>query len=287
MTFATKVVMQMTENIGEYILIEKHEFEYDGVVDLCDRSAVGAAKNARDVAQSTAATAGGEADTEHGKLSPFYTNEMNAEHLFTPGQEGELLTASMAPLGSELGDTQHAAELAGARTRNASGFTKTLQQAQRDKDKAVAGASQGVAAQDILGAKQLNQEGAAGEMGLFGADTNKQLASMGLENQAINTQIEAGKSGWLQNMNDTIKAISGAMPGTKAGGCWIAAATYGGWEHPRVDVVRQFIFNDWAKRSIVGALVASLYMKFGERVAEVVKISPLLKRVFRKLFDTI
>lgn len=214
--FATLVVMQMTENIGEYILVEKHEFEYDGVIDFCDRSGVGAAKGARDVAASTAANAGGEADTEHQELSPFYSNEMNAENLFTPGQNAELLTSTMAPLGSELGDTQHAAELQGARTRNASGFTKTLQQAQRDKDKAVAGASEGVASQDILGAKQLNQEGAAGEMGLFGNDTSKQLQSMGLETGDINAQVNAGKSGWLQNLNDTLKAVSGTIPNKKA-----------------------------------------------------------------------
>jgi hypothetical protein len=214
MKVITKAVLDM--NTMQWVSVES--YEYTGPVALCDRSAVNAAKGARDVAQSTAANAGGEADSEHGELAPFYSNEMSAEHLFNPGQEGTLLTASMAPLGSELGDTQHAAELQGARTRNASGFTKTLQQAQRDKDKAAAGASEGVAAQDILGAKQLNQEGAAGEMGLFGADTNKQLQSMGLETNDINAQVNAGKSGWLQNLNDTIKSVASTMPGTKAGG---------------------------------------------------------------------
>ena len=214
MKITTYAKFQMTENIGEYLPIERHEVEYSGPIALCDRSAVQAQKGLRDTNAANAANAGGEADTEHAALSPFYANEMNAEHLFTPGQTGELLTSTMAPLGSELGDVQHQAELQGARTRNASGFTKSLQQAARDKMKAAAGASEGVASQDILGAKQLNQEGAAGMEHLFGADTGKQLQSLGLEEGAIQGQTEAGKSGWLQNLNDTIKTI-GSLAGTK------------------------------------------------------------------------
>lgn len=213
MKIATKVVYQITD--GDIVLVEKQEYEYEGPVALCDRSGTQASKDARDVAKTTASDAGGEADTEHGTLSPFYNTEMNAEHLFNPNQNAELLTAAQAPLGSSLGDTQHVAELQGARTRNASGFTKTLQQAQRDRDKAMAGTSEGIAAQDILGAKQLNQEGAAGEMGLFQNDTQKQLQSMGLETGDINAQVNAGKSGWLQNLNQTLQTVEGLgkMPG--------------------------------------------------------------------------
>src|SRR6266852_5614358 len=126
MKIATFVSYQMTSTIGEYIPVESHEFEYDGPLALADRSAVQSQKNLRDVTGAAAASAGGEADTEHGELAPFYGKEMTAEHLFDPSQTGELLTAGMAPAGSELGNVQHEAELQGARTRNASGFTKSL-----------------------------------------------------------------------------------------------------------------------------------------------------------------
>jgi hypothetical protein len=195
----------MTEN--GLVLVEKHEYEYCGPIALCDRSAVQAQKGLRDTDAANAAKAGGHADTEHGELAPFYSQELNAEHLFTPGQTGELLTSTMAPLGSELGNVEHQAELEGARTRNASGFTKTLQQAARDRMKAAAGASEGVAAQDILGAKQLNQEGAAGMSNLFNTDSRNQLQSLGLEEGAIQGQVDAGKSGWLQNLNQTLQTI--------------------------------------------------------------------------------
>ena len=188
---------------------------WGGIAARLDRSAQGAAKNARDVAQNNAATAGSDLTSDRATLDPFFTQEMNAQHLFNPGQANELLTAAEAPIGSVAGDTAHAAELQSARTRNASGFAKDLQLANRDKMKAAAGASEGVAAQDVLGAKQLNQQGAAGMSDLFKTDQQRQLESMGLENQDINTQLQAGKSGWLQNLNSTIDAASGLIGGLK------------------------------------------------------------------------
>lgn len=207
MKIATKIMYQMTDK--GLTLISIDEYEYDGPLALADRSAVQSQKNLRDTTGTAAATAGGEADTEHGELAPFYGKEMTAEHLFDPSQTSELLTAGMAPAGSELGNVQHEAELQGARTRNASGFTKSLQQAARDKMKANAGLSEGIAAQDILGAKQLQQEGAAGMSNLFKTDQQRQLESLGLEGKAIEGQVEAGKSGWLQNLNETLKTIQG------------------------------------------------------------------------------
>src|SRR6266705_2081843 len=202
MKIITKAVLDM--NTMQRISVEA--YDYEGPLELCDRSAVQAQKGLRDVNATNAAAAGGQADTEHSALTPFYSNEMKAEHLFDPNQQAELLTSAEAPLGSSLGDTQHAAELQAARTRNASGFTKTLQQAQRDRDKAMAGASEGVASQDILGAKQLQQEGAKGMSDLFKTDTQKQLESLGLEENAIKGQAEAGTTGWLQNLNKTVEA---------------------------------------------------------------------------------
>ncbi len=218
MKIATYVKWQMTDKIGEFLPVEKHEYIYEGPVARCDRSAVQAQKGLRDTTSQTAANAGGQADTEHGELAPFYHNEMTAEHLFDPNQTAELLTAGMAPTGAVLGDVQHQAELQGARTRNASGFTKSLQQAARDKMKTDAGISEGIAGQDILGAKQLNQAGAAGMSNLFGADTNKQLASLGLEEKAIEGQAEAGKSGWLQNLQSTVNSAANLIGALKKPG---------------------------------------------------------------------
>lgn len=189
---------------------------WGGKVALCDRSATSAAKGARDTARDTAATLGSEATGEHSQLQPFFAQEMNAKHGFDPTQTNELLTAALAGSGGAAGSLKGEAELEAARTRNPSGFTKALDEAAREKMKAAAGASEGIAAQDVMGAKALNQAGASGMTGLFSHDLSGQLGAMGAENSAIGTQIEAGKSGWLQNLNSTLSTIGGLASPIKA-----------------------------------------------------------------------
>lgn len=209
MRITTKISWDMAT--GE---VTEHEyFEYQGNVALCDRAASSRTKNAADTAETTAGNMGAEAGNEHAALTPFYTGEMNAKHSLDPNQINEMLTYAGAGAGGAASSITGEAGLTAARTRNASGFTKALDEAARDKSKAAAGLSEGVAAQDVMGAKQLNQEGAAGLSGLYGEDVNGQMKAMGIQNQDINTEIEAGKSGWLQNMNSTIDTLSSAANG--------------------------------------------------------------------------
>lgn len=172
---------------------------YSGPWELCDRAAQGQAKSLVGSTGDTASTAGANAATEHGALMPAFTNEADATHYFDPAQTNEMLTAAEAGSGGAdstlAGDlTQHA-----ARTRNATGYTKSLDELARDKMKANAGASEGIAAQDVLGTKQLNQQGLQGLQGLDSLDSGQQLQAMGLEDKAIGTEQQAGESGWLQN----------------------------------------------------------------------------------------
>jgi len=210
MQITTKLVLDM--NTGAVL---EHEFyEYEGPLALCDRAAQAAAKNAAATAGGVAAGDQSAAGTEHSTLDPFFRREMSAEHLFTPGQTDELLTAAGAGGGAVAGSEAAALNRNAAATNNPSALTKSLQDVARDRMKSAAGSSEAIAGQDVLGAKQLNQQGAAGEAGLFSTDTDAALKAMGLQNNAINTQIEAGKSGWLQNMNATISALTkgaGAM----------------------------------------------------------------------------
>ena len=190
--------------------ILEHEFyDYSGPLALCDRSAQNAAKQAAGTARDTAASEQGNANAEHAQLEPFYRQEMNAQHLYNPEQTNELLNyagSSIAGSGATAGG-EAASEA--ARTRNTSGFSSALDQNARDRSKVMANANLGVGAQDIMGAKELNQEGAAGMSKLYGADTDAMLKSMGIQNQDIQTQIEAGKSGWFQNMNQLISTLTG------------------------------------------------------------------------------
>lgn len=218
MRIKTKVVMQMTDTIGEYIPVYEQGFEYDGPLDLCVRKLQQQAQNNAAQAGATAAGFGSEAGMESSDLNPFYAQEMKAQHLFEPGQINELLTAAGAGTGAAEGAIEGQANREAARTHNASGFTKALDEAARERAKTAAGVSEGVAAQDVTGAKQLNQEGAAGMQGLYGTNVGAQLKAMGQQNEDLNTAIEAGKSGWLQNMTGVLGALQGAGMKTASGG---------------------------------------------------------------------
>lgn len=179
-----------------------------GLEPLCLRAEESMAKGAAATAGNTAATLGGEAGGEHAALSPFYQREMSAEHAFDPTQINELLTAAGAGTGATTGAMQTSLERQNATTGNAAGATKSLQELARDRMKANAGASESVAAQDVLGAQQLRQEGAAGESGLYGEDLKGQLTAMGQQASDINAATEASKTGWLQNAEGIVKTAA-------------------------------------------------------------------------------
>jgi hypothetical protein len=139
---------------------------------------LGAMKNQAGEAGTVAGQFGSQAGTEGAQLNPFLSQEMKATHGLTPGQQNEMLTASEAGAGGALGGLGAGIQNNAARLGNSTGVGKTLDEMARDRAKAAAGASEGIAAQDVMGAKQMNQQGAAGMQGLYGTNTSGQLNAM-------------------------------------------------------------------------------------------------------------
>ena len=158
-------------------------------------------------AQGAAGTFGANAANEGGAINPFYGQEMRAEHLFDPTQTNELLTNAESGAGAATGAEQSALINNATRTGNATGVTKSLDEMARDKCKAAAGASEGIAAQDVMGAKQLNQEGAAGMQGLYGVNTGAQLGAMKQANADVQTQQELNP-GWLKGVEGIVNTAA-------------------------------------------------------------------------------
>lgn len=109
-------------------------------------------------------------------------------------------------------------------------------------------------------------------------------------NQVTDTQANANAADSTGNellgLGEGLAADTATVAGGIAkGGCWIAAAVYGGWDDPRVAEARNFIFNIWPTYSYVGKIVASLYAAVGEKVAEIVKRSSVLRSIFKPVFD--
>jgi hypothetical protein len=69
--------------------------------------------------------------------------------------------------------------------------------------------------------------------------------------------------------------------------CWIAAVVFDEnfFTGPRVNLVRNWLVNDFEPSGPGARFVMHLYRIYGERVAKVVEKSSILKRGFRKLFD--
>jgi len=176
---------------------------------------LGAMKSQANQAGTVAGQFGSQAGTEGAQLNPFFTQEMRAQHGLTPGQQNEMLTASEAGAGGALGGLGAGIQNNAARTGNATGVGKTLDEMARDRSKAAAGASEGIAAQDVGLAKQEQQQGAAGMAGLYSTNTAGQLNAMKQQSGDISAAANMTASPFADLAN---VAQLGASIGGKAAG---------------------------------------------------------------------
>ena len=173
---------------------------------------LGAMKNQANQAGTVAGQFGSQAGTEGAQLNPFFTQEMRAQHGLTPGQQNEMLTASEAGAGGALGGLGAGIQNNASRTGNATGVGKTLDEMARDRAKAAASSSEGIAAQDVMGAKQEQQQGAAGMQGLYGTNVGGQLSAMKQQGQDISAaaNLTASPFADLANVAGLGASVGGA-----------------------------------------------------------------------------
>ena len=73
-----------------------------------------------------------------------------------------------------------------------------------------------------MGAKQLNQQGAAGLQGLYGVNLKGSQEAMGLQNEALKNEESAIGPGWLQkgigDISELSKGAGSVMSGAGAMG---------------------------------------------------------------------
>jgi len=130
-------------------------------------------------------------------LLPFLTSELNNPQGFTQQQQGSMLGAAEGGAGGSTAGLTSEANLASARNRNSGGFSGALDEAARQKDKALAGTSEGIAGQNANLQQEQQQNAAGGLAKMQGMDTDAQLKSMGLVGEDLNAQSSLNKtSGW-------------------------------------------------------------------------------------------
>lgn len=122
-----------------------------------------------------------------------------------------------------------------------------------------------------------------GEQGLFGTATGQRTDSLdNLQKFGV-----ASYGPWNALIQGAAGAASSAlMPGgaiTKAIPCWVAEAIYG-VDDPRTHLVRAWL-NGGFRRRPLGMVAMAAYMRFGQRVARLVRALPILQHALRPLFD--
>lgn len=169
----------------------------------------------------TAATTAGNVGAGYGasaagvnsSLLPFLTRELNSPQGYTQQQTGSMLDAAEGGAGGSTAGLTTEANLASARNRNSGGFSGALDEAARDKDKALAGSSEGIAASNAGLQQQQQQSAASGLSSLEGMDQGSQLKAMGLEAPDLSAQNGLNNSsGWLNGLDKYMTAAGSLVP---------------------------------------------------------------------------
>lgn len=130
---------------------------------------------------------------------------------------------------------------------------------------------------------------------------NSLLSNSQMNNQSSATANNSGAAGTNTSLYGTASqqvpsALSTALTGVAglAGGagsiitgvnsCWVAAEVFDGWDDPRTIDVRGWIFGKFAQ-SWYGKLIASLYLRAGERTAAAIRRFPVLRVAFLPIFN--
>lgn len=177
------------------------------------RSAVGQAKSAANNAGNTSANLGAEAQGIGANLTPFLTSELEHPQGYSQQDTSAMLSAGMGGAGgANAGLVGEAAQRAGA-SRNAGGFQAALDDAARQRSKAEAGSAEGIAASNAGVKLGQQQDAAHGLQGMYGTDTSGMLGASGQIAGDVNAEVNASKTGWLQNAQQLAGMVTGLGAG--------------------------------------------------------------------------
>lgn len=174
------------------------------------RSAQNQAGKAATTATNTGTQLGSEAQGIGANLTPFLTSELEHPQGFSQQDLSAQTAAAMGGAGGANAGIVGQANQEAATSRNAGGFQAALDDAARQRSKAAAGASEGIAANNAQLKQTQQQDAASGLQKMYGTDTSGMLDAMGQVPQDINAQVNAGNSGWMQNTTNLIKSLQGS-----------------------------------------------------------------------------
>lgn len=283
------------------VLLREEGFEYEGPLDLLDRSTSGKIAN-QSIAnsqqdQSNATSALGATNTALGT----YSNNLNNFMKFgrsTYGANGTFMKDenTLANTTAAAGETNLKGNLAlnalktGA---NTAGYADTAAESQREGEQAVTSQLAGADASRLQQLTAVNQYGvqasalpAEVQAGIYGTSVGGANSALGVASSA-----SAADPSFADTLPGDLTAAIGAAgnvgaAAVKGGGCWIAAAVFDEdfATGVKTGLVRNWLHEEFARRP-AGRILVPLYLRFGERIAEQLQRYPLLKTPFRWLFN--
>lgn len=187
-------------------------------VILFDRSVSSQAGANSKTANGVAGAAGQGAAQIGSSLIPGLETDANHPTGFTPTEKSNMLVSGGETIGGANSGITGQANLMAARTRNAGGFANALDEAARIKGRQLATNAQHVNIADAALAHQKQQEARQQLQGIYGIDTGNQLKAMGISNQDLQTELDAKKQGWEQELEGGIGTLAKAASAYKPGG---------------------------------------------------------------------
>ncbi len=164
--------------------------------------------NAANTAGSVGAGYGAGGAGIQANLLPFLTQELTNPQGFTQQQTGAMQAAAEGGAGGSTAGLNTEANLATARNRNSGGFSGALDDAARQKDKALASTSEGIAAKSADLQQNQQQSAASGLANMQGLDTNAQLKAMGLVPEDLKAQTQLDQtSGWANQLKPFLSDV--------------------------------------------------------------------------------
>lgn len=158
------------------------------------------------------------------KLFPMLMQEATSPTGYDPTDLAAMNTAAQQSQGGATAAAVGDLGLQAARSGNAGGAAAAEDEAVRSGQRNLSQTALGIKGANADLKEKQKQLGIQGLGGLYGQNTGDMLSALGLQNQSTNTGIEAGKSGWFQNMTDMIRALN---PTASFGGGGGASASIG------------------------------------------------------------
>lgn len=194
---------------GELLSHDGESFVEDFPIKL-DREIQGTAKKNAKTASDVATGFGSTAAGIGSSLIPGLERDANNPTGYDPITKNRMLVSNQEAAGGVGAGIAGDANLMAARTRNAGGFARALDESARAKGRLLTSGARDVENESARLAA-LKQQQARGQLaGLYNTDVSGQLRAMGLSDEDLRTALEAGKSGWQQNAMGWIDTLGGA-----------------------------------------------------------------------------